>query len=176
WKSSPRGTVNGAEEGTPTFAEMATPGTEFSGVWSEREFFSDPEILRALNWREAPGRQRLFAAANDYARAVLEAQAQYAQQTGLSLVLATVNALRERLPAAANGNQGCLLPLGWGGGLVAKTAWPDTNAEPFRQVARQVSLFARAVQSGLPFPKTRRIVFHGSQPASLPGWVLLEVA
>ena len=28
----------------------------------------------------------------------------------------------------------------------------------------------------MPFPKTRRVVFQGNQPASLPGWVLLEVA
>ena len=32
------------------------------------------------------------------------------------------------------------------------------------------------IQSGLPFPKTRRVVFHGGQPASLPGWIMLEVA
>jgi hypothetical protein len=39
-----------------------------------------------------------------------------------------------------------------------------------------VGLYARAIQSGLPFPTTRRIVFLGNQPASLPGFVHLEVA
>jgi len=29
--------------------------------------------------------------------------------------------------------------------------------------------------SGLPFPKTRRVVFLNDQPASLPGWTRLEV-
>jgi hypothetical protein len=27
----------------------------------------------------------------------------------------------------------------------------------------------------MPFPKTRRIVFEGGEPANLPGWALLEV-
>jgi hypothetical protein len=29
--------------------------------------------------------------------------------------------------------------------------------------------------SGLPSPKTRRIVFLNNQPATLPGWAVLEV-
>ncbi|MGO9095175.1 MAG: hypothetical protein ACLQGV_08125 [Bryobacteraceae bacterium] len=29
--------------------------------------------------------------------------------------------------------------------------------------------------SGLPFPKTRGIVFLHNQPATLPGWAVLEV-
>ena len=35
WKQSPRGTVDGArpDESTPTFAEMAVPGTSFTGMW-----------------------------------------------------------------------------------------------------------------------------------------------
>jgi hypothetical protein len=33
--------------------------------------------------------------------------------------------------------------------------------------------FSAAVKSGLPFPKTRQIVFLGDQPATLPGWAEL---
>jgi hypothetical protein len=36
-------------------------------------------------------------------------------------------------------------------------------------------MYQTAVKTGLPFPKTRRIVFEGGNPAYLPGWVLLEV-
>jgi hypothetical protein len=39
-----------------------------------------------------------------------------------------------------------------------------------------VSQHQQAIQTGLPFPKTRRIAFEGGRPAFLPGWVLLEVA
>lgn len=175
WKTSPRGTVNSPGDATPAFAEMAVPGTEFTGVWSERAFFNEPEVLRLLNWREAPGRQRLFEAANNYAAAVLQANAVYFQQAGLGSVAAAVDELAARLASIRQQGASCLLPLGWGGGLVAKTAWPDTNSEPFRQVARQVALYERAVQTGLPFPKTRRIVFQGAEPATLPGWVLVEI-
>ena len=34
----------------------------------------------------------------------------------------------------------------------------------------------KAIDSGMPFPKTRRIVFENNKPASLPGWALLEIA
>jgi hypothetical protein len=36
-------------------------------------------------------------------------------------------------------------------------------------------IYQRAIQTGMPFPKTRRVVFEGNQPSSLPGWVMLEV-
>jgi hypothetical protein len=38
-----------------------------------------------------------------------------------------------------------------------------------------VAVYNSALASGLPFPKTRHIVFLGDQPASLPGWARLEV-
>jgi hypothetical protein len=40
---------------------------------------------------------------------------------------------------------------------------------------RQVPVFQRVIQTGLPFPKTRKVIFEGNQPTSLPGYVLLEV-
>jgi CRISPR-associated protein Csm5 len=39
---------------------------------------------------------------------------------------------------------------------------------------RQVPIYARAIESNMPFPKTRRVVFLNNQPASLPGWTLLQ--
>jgi hypothetical protein len=38
-----------------------------------------------------------------------------------------------------------------------------------------VPTYEKAVKSGLPFPKTRHIVFEQDQPANLPGWVELAV-
>jgi hypothetical protein len=35
--------------------------------------------------------------------------------------------------------------------------------------------YARAIQTGQPFPKTRRVVHLNQQPAALPGWILLEI-
>ena len=71
--------------------------------------------------------------------------------------------------------RGCVLPLGWGAGFLSKVAILNTQDETYRGILRQVGLYARAIQSGLPFPKTRRIVFLGNQPASIPGFVHLEV-
>jgi CRISPR-associated protein Csm5 len=36
-------------------------------------------------------------------------------------------------------------------------------------------VYNNALASGLPFPKTRRIVFLNDQPASLPGWARLDI-
>ena len=69
-----------------------------------------------------------------------------------------------------------MLELGWGGGYLSKAAFVDTKDERLRKVLKQISYYARAVQSGLPFPKTRKIVFLGNQPAALPGFVHLEVS
>ena len=78
--------------------------------------------------------------------------------------------------AEARQKGGCLLSLGWGGGFLSKAAFIDTQADPYRRILKPLPFYNRAVQTGLPFPKTRRIVFLGNQPAALPGWTMLEVA
>ena len=75
---------------------------------------------------------------------------------------------------AYRGFHACLLSIGWGAGLLSKTPWIDAGADEYRQVLRHVAAFRRAIESGMPFPKTRRIVFEQNRPASLPGWALLE--
>ena len=177
WKQSSRGATDGRRPGdsTPIFAEMATPGTTFEGSWQENGFFSQPEIVRAEGWRSAPDRAVLLQAANDYAAQQLALHKQYAQWTGLILLLKHIEELEARLAAARAQSNACLLNLGWGGGLFGKSAWLDTANESYRRIARQLPLYTRAIESGLPFPKTRRIVFLNNQPATLPGWSLLEI-
>jgi len=175
WKQAPRGTVDGRrpEEGTPLFAEMATPGTVFDGDWRDRSFLTQPEILRSLHWKEAVDHTRMFAAANEYAGQLLAIQKQYADWAGLSLVASSLEQTAARLPS--EDGKACLLSIGWGSGLLAKTGWLETDSEAYRQTLAQVPLYSRAFRSGLPFPKTRRIVFLGNQPAAIPGWVRLEL-
>jgi hypothetical protein len=51
----------------------------------------------------------------------------------------------------------------------------DGDSEAFRQVLKKLPFYQRAIQTGLPFPKTRRIVFQNDQPATLAGWMLLSI-
>jgi len=60
--------------------------------------------------------------------------------------------------------------------MLSKISVADTADPGYRSILRHVSLYKQAVQTGLPFPKTRKIVFEGGRPAYLPGWVLLEVS
>jgi len=177
WKLSPRGSVEWKrpEDSPPVFAEMAPPGTVFEGAWRENGFFAQPEIARAAGWRRPMDRAQVFLAANQYAGRLLELHRQYAQWTGLTLLARAVEELLARLSQANESGNACLVCLGWGSGLLGKSSWLDPSHPSYRQILRQLPFSARAIESGLPFPKTRRIVFVNNQPATLAGWALLEV-
>ena len=175
WKQAPRGSVKRAEDSTPTFAEMTVPGTVFEGHWSENSFLAQPEIAKALRKRAPLDVTAIFGLLNSYTEQGLQLQKQYADWTGLAVLRATVEQLQTRLNEVRETERGCIFPLGWGAGFLSKAAVLDTQNETYRQILRQVGFFSRAIQSGLPFPKTRRIVFLENQPAALPGYVHFEI-
>ncbi len=177
WKQAPRGTVEARkiEESNPLFAEMAEPGTVFEGSWRENTHLGRPEVLRSLGWSEPVTTAAVLQRANLCAAALLRVHRRYAAWAGLPLVDKSLAELEARLEAARARGGACLLALGWGSGLLAKTGWPDTEDENYRRLLRESPLYGRELQSGLPFPKTRRIVFLNAQPATLPGWAWLEI-
>ncbi len=160
WKSS-RGSVEARriDDSTPIFAEMASPGTAFEGRWQERS---------------AGDRAKMFQAANRYAAGLLAHHKQYSALTGLSALAATIARLESKVVEAASRQDACLVPIGWGGGLFGKSAYLETNDESYRGILKNVPFYQRALQTGLPFPKTRRVIFENGLPASLPGWILIE--
>ena len=162
WKSA-RGTSEARriDDSTPTFAEMAVPGTVFEGVWREAE---------------AHDRGKMFQASNSYAVAQLARHKEYARWTGLAPLGATVESLEAKIRALEGRSDACVLSIGWGGGMLSKVAVGDTADNGYRSIVRHISLYQKALQTGLPFPKTRRVVFQGGKASQLPGWVLLEVA
>ena len=176
WKQSPRGAVDGnrPDDSTPVFAEMAAPGTTFTGDWDEKKFFLQPEIRRGLRWPESFGRAKIFEAVNVYANGLIQLHRQYASMAGLGLLDQNLDQLEQRL-AQAREKGSCLLSLGWGGGLPAKSAWLDTTNPDYRQILQVFQFYNRALATNLPFPKTRRIVFLNNKPATLPGWAELSI-
>jgi CRISPR-associated protein Csm5 len=82
----------------------------------------------------------------------------------------------QRKLAATRDSGGCLLAIGWGAGFLSKSAAIGTEEEDHRKVLATLPYYERAIKSGLPFPKTRRVVFLKNKPATLPGWVELTVA
>lgn len=159
WKSA-RGTSEAKriDDSTPTFAEMASPGTSFEGVWSE-----SAERDRA----------KLFQAANRFAAAQLAQHKLYAEWTGLAPLGATISGLEAKLGGL--GNDACVLSIGWGGGVLSKNSVSDTSNPDFRTLAKRVAFFEKALRTGLPFPKTRRIIFQDGKAAQLAGFVLLQL-
>lgn len=177
WKVAGRGSVPPQRIGdsTPVFAEMAVPGTSFSGDWEERRFFEDPNVVKALGWRSTPEPSLLIEAANRHAEAQLQVHAQYSESAGLQQLAASVARLQQQLAQAKESSLTCLLSLGWAGGFVSKAGFLDTDSQAYRKILRAVPSFGRSVRDGVPFPKTRRIVFTNGQPATLPGWVELSL-
>jgi CRISPR-associated protein Csm5 len=163
WKS-PRGTSDARriDDSTPTFAEMAAPGMVFEGLWKETS---------------AQDRQKLFQASNSYAVSQIQRHREYAERTGLERLAQTLADLEKRVQEALNapGSHASVLSVGWGAGMLSKISVADTADPSYRSILRHFSVYQKAVQTGLPFPKTRRIVFESGRPAYLPGWVLLEV-
>jgi CRISPR-associated protein Csm5 len=176
WKQTGRGAADGRrpEDSAPAFAEMSAPGSTFEGAWGERIFFDEPETRRLLGWREPVQRAQVFEAANQYAAALLAIHKHYAARTGLQPLSKTIDQLEAQLAEAQTAGA-CLLSIGWGAGLIGKSAWLDTDNPDYRQILKSISVYNSALASGLPFPKTRRVVFLNDQPASLPGWAKLEI-
>ena len=161
------------EDSTPAFAEMAAPGTAFEGDWDEKTFFLQPEVRRSIRWPELQPRPHLRSG-QCLRRGPADAAAaiRVLGRPGCSTRAWRNWSSGWPTPASA---AACLLCLGWGGGLPAKSAWLDTTNADYRQILQQFALYNRALASNLPFPKTRRIVFLNNQPATLPGWVELAI-
>jgi CRISPR-associated protein Csm5 len=153
---------------------MAPPGATFTGAWEEKRFFLQPEVRRSVRWPDGLDRGRIFEAVNVYAAGLLSLQRQYASWAGLGLLDQSLAALEARL-AEARANGRCLLCIGWGGGLTAKSSWLDSSNADYRTILQQYAIYNRALATNLPFPKTRKIVFLGNRPATLPGWAELAV-
>ena len=146
------------------FAEMASPESRFEGEWTET-------VMR--NQRTA-STKTIVQSANGFSTAVLNAHLLYAKACRLANLEASLTVLDTRLKSL--GPNTCLLPLGWGTGYLGKTAWPHPEDATLRKVLGELPYYGRAIRSGLPFPKTRRVVMLAGQPATLPGWVELEIA
>jgi CRISPR-associated protein Csm5 len=177
WKVAGRGSVAAqrANEATPVFAEMAIPGTAFSGKCEEHVFLKQPDLARSLGWRAAPDIETIIAAANKYAASQLDLHAQYAQATGLTVLQQTVDHLRAELETAQATPNSCLLCLGWGGGFLSKVSFHDTETDAYRKILRAIPSIGKAIRDKILFPKTRRVVFIEGKPAALPGWAVLQL-
>ena len=76
-----------------------------------------------------------------------------------------VAGLLRHLEAVRQHPNRCLLCIGWGGGLLGKVATGESESENARKIFGKLPYYARAVATGMPFPKTRRIVFAANKPA-----------
>ncbi len=176
WKQAGRGAIDGKrpEDATPNFAEMAVPGTVFEGDWRENDFLNREEVRQVLRWNKPVTHQMLFEAANQYAEKQITLHEQYAQWTGMEQFAASIASLRQRLETARNEGK-ALVAIGWGAGFLSKSATIGSDDAGQRKLLGMLPFYQRAIQSGLPFPKTRRIVFLKNRPATLPGWVEVSV-
>lgn len=179
WKMSPRGAVEFRRpaDSTPHFAEMAVPGTVFEGSAGVARIATQENVRRALGWNGAGlGWEAMMAAANEAAAQLLALQRRYAEATGLRAVAESLTRLEQHLENIRSGRKSCLLCLGWGTGLLSKSASLDTARGPYHELLRLLPVYREQLRTGLPFPKTRPVVFLQDQPAALAGWAELALA
>lgn len=164
WKHSARGSVgiDRPDLAAAQFAEMAAPGTSFEGRWGLQAKGKGPVPLH-----------RLLQAANEHAGNILALQRAHAERLRLGAVAAEMTRLEQELSEVRERQGQCLLCLGWGAGVVSKLARQD--AGPWRELLAQHPPVQDALRTGLPFPKTRKVVFEGQGRLTLPGWARLEV-
>ncbi len=176
WKIAGRGSVPNQRigESSAEFAEMANPGTQFTGDFSENKFLKNPDPAKALGWRSVPDIPMLVKAANQYAAAQLEMHAAYARTTGLVSLQQNIQKLRDQLASVQSSDSSCLICLGWGNGFLAKVAFTGTDQASYRKILRAVPALNRAIRDGVVFPKTRRVVFGNGNNLQLPGWANLQ--
>lgn len=178
WKMSPRGAVEFRRPGdsTPHFAEMTAPGTVFEGSAGSAVIAGQPKARRALRWNGGGFDWRqVLDAANQAAAQLLALHRRYAETTGLRAVAESMARLELRLGEIRESGTGCLLCLGWGTGLLSKSASLDTARGPYQELLRLLPIYREQLRTGLPFPKTRQVVFLQDQPATLAGWAELEL-
>jgi CRISPR-associated protein Csm5 len=177
WKVAGRGSVppQRISDSTPFFTEMAVPGTSIAGEWQERNFLENQEFSRILGWRSVPQLSQFIEAANQFAGSQLDLHARYAEMTGLGALGATVQRLQQELDSARNASSSCLLSIGWGSSFLSKSGFLQTDQESYRSLLRALPGIGRSIRDGAVFPKTRRVVFRGGQPSSIPGWTRLEL-
>ncbi len=128
------------------------------------------------NAANRPSRAAIFAAVNAASAQQLAIHKHYAQTAGLARLAASLDSLEHQLASLAASPHACMFSIGWGGGFLTKAAFLDTTDAAYRSILKQSEFYARAIQSGLPFPKTRRVVFQDGEPATLPGWVIVDLA
>ena len=176
WKGGSRGALalNRASDSTPFFAEMATPGTVFEGDFRMPALFKQVEATRALRWKAPAGAVEIVKAANHAATLLLNSHRKYAEIAGLTHLVALCDALLKRVEEAQAAGR-FLTCIGWGTGLLAKTLWTAASEESMREGLKPVPGYGQALRTGLPFPKTRRLIIRNGRPASLPGWVEVEL-
>jgi CRISPR-associated protein Csm5 len=179
WKMSPRGAVESRRPGdsTPHFAEMAMPGVVFEGTLGLASVARQERARRALRWNHTmPDWRQALAAANRAAAQLLALHRRYAEATGLRAVAESMARLEQRLGQIRESGDACLLCLGWGTGLLSKSASLDTGNGPWLQLLRLLPVYREQLRTGLPFPKTRQIVFLNDQPGTMAGWAELRLA
>ncbi len=175
WKAT-RGSVafNRAPDSAPLFAEMAVPGTVFEGDARFPLLFRQPEASRALRWGSPVGAADLVRAANRSATLLLNAHRKFAETAGLAQIVALCDALIKRVAEAQAAGR-LLTCIGWGTGLLAKSVWTAAAEQSLREGLGRFPGYEQALRTGLPFPKTRRLIIRNNRPVSMPGWVELEL-
>ncbi len=177
WKNVPdRNTSSDPDKGTAIFAEMLGPGAvvPFS-LYRDDFVFSDR--ARELNLQTKRfSMEDLAVLANRCARKRLASEFDFIDRIqnlkDVDNILDDIERLRNLIPVEKSDQekQVFMLRMGWGSGWRSMTG--DYLTENQLSIIRNQNPLGK---KGMPFPKTRKIVFDEDEPVYLPGWVLVRL-
>lgn len=166
------------------FAEWLKEGMALQVVIRlDETLFSEQanEVLQFRGAKEQAVRQ-LPQICNEYARALLRRQKEFAQKYQMPVLRDFYAELEQKLQKLPQG--AFLLNIGWGGGWEAKTVGDivqellhDDQFDDFADLRERYKLGAdprtHKIDPDAPFPHTRLIAYRNGSPAYPLGWVLL---
>lgn len=178
WKNVPRDkTFERPNDATPIYAEMLRVGTS-AGFTLRLDHFlmKHPQAEHVLHLNsKAFDASTLARWANRYARARLERERHFLERLDDGRLIRLLNSLDnliQRIPEAGSDEEDrrFLLRLGWSSG------WNAMTGDYLKNELYWVRPLHRLGKKGFPiFPKTRKIVFEGSEPRFLAGWVEIRL-
>ncbi|MCU7496194.1 MAG: type III-A CRISPR-associated RAMP protein Csm5 [Ignavibacteria bacterium] len=164
-------------DATPVHAEMLQAGSAANfSIKIENFLFENPQAIAELGFASRKLTiENLSEEVNRYSREMLESELKFFQSFKNPLLRhleAELARIMETIPPenSEQSKKEMVLRLGWGTGWKSMTGnWID---EQSLKIIRPDMQLGRA---GMPFPKTRKIIFEDNEPAQVPGWVKIRL-
>ena len=169
WKQLGRGGTNTSESrnATPIFFEALRPGAKLTGYLKLDDFILKTETDSMLGIRDMIPIEQIVQTCNRFSQRHLEREEIFFQSVGFQDLQKEIKKIRTM---KLDKNE-FLLHVGWGAGYESKAIGNFLDDELFSEIKKEW----RMGRKGMPFPKTRKIVFEDDNAKTETGWIKMNL-